>query len=677
MSPDDGLKALGVDTSWCIVISDAPAAAERTAAGELEAFLREQASLAVEIVAESEAPEGRGIVLGTPGSVKRIARLKRNGDIRVGEAVDDGFHLKVVGEDVIVAGNNPRGVLYGLCRLIDWLRGDRAGDVLDLSETPHFRERWMCPTLHGRTDEERNFRYMARLGVNTSYLRARRDPFIDIKHFYQYVTEERHLPEISEAAPPHAGMVEMADGACRLALAHGMSIVMLMDEPAAIPARDSKSDQAPKALPPELLDRLDPDMLGRAYLPPFRADGWKALSVFHPKVEAHYAEMLGQLLARYPELKTLYVYNEDCAAANCYPPDEPVAKDAYPPGYEGYPYAAHLHLTKVLQEAGRRIKPDLRLCTVSYHWYIHDELRRKMVTGVPAGSVLITLAAWDDSIDTTVLPDWTHDLIRQARDRGDLVLLADDDFTATSDDLLMEVTAGFPMPFRTWKKCRAWAEAGVAGITQHHTGGPTLGVNGINDLAWRVFTWRPLMTPDEAEGEIRRLTLRQLGSAEATRRMMTAYGAVERALDAVEDDLDNRPYCSRLHHSFPPHLEHGLKRDWESTSDYIGDGIDPASWRHTLGKEVAAYAEALDAAKEAAELAPADREPFYLWCDPGHKVTCRDYARMTADAIEVVLRFRMMFLHFLEAEKRGQAPFSGEDLTEVWRSCWRSTGSEE
>jgi hypothetical protein len=322
----------------------------------------------------------------------------------------------------------------------------------------------------------------------------------------------------------------------------------------------------------------------------------------------------------------------------------------------------------VLQEEARRLKPDLRLCTITYHWYLPDELRRRMVAGLPAGSVLMTLGVWDDSLETTILPGWTRDLIRQAKGRGDLVLLADDDFTATSDDLLIEITSGFPMPLRTWKKCRTWAEAGVVGITQHHTGGPTLGLNAINDLAWRVFTWHPLMSEDEAEAEIRRLTLRQLGSEAAADAMMEAYRAIERALDAVEADLPNRPYCSRLHHSwklltFPAFLEKGLKREGKSTADYIGDGIDPDAWLRTLEQEVAAYTDAWNAATRAVASAPADREPFYRWCPPTRPVSCRDYAAMTADAIEVVLRFRWMFLHFLVAEK-----VKGDALLAVWRS---------
>ncbi|KPJ54407.1 MAG: hypothetical protein AMS16_04815 [Planctomycetes bacterium DG_58] len=648
VSTKDDLKRLGIGASWRVVVVDSPSAAERIAAEELCTFLRRE-GIEVELVPESDAPRERRIVLSSSGDG------------------DDGYRLKRTGDEIVVSGNNPRSVLYGVYRLIDWLRGDRDSDELDLTETPYFRERWMTPTLHGRTDDERSFRYLARLGVNTTYLRGRRDPFVDITHFCQYVTDTKHLPEISRAAPPHAQMVEMVDGAYRLARSHGMSIVMLQDDPVAIPARDSKSDMASKGLPPELADRLDPEMLGRAWLPPFRADGWKALSVFHPKVEAHYAELLTQVLKRWPEVRILYLYNEDCAAANCYPPDEPTAAEHYPEGYDGYPYAAHLHLAKLLQEVGRRLNPDFRVATVTYHWYQPEELRRKMVAGIPADSVLITLAAWDDSVDTSVLPGWTQDLCRQVKGRADVVFLADDDFSGTSDDLLMEITAGFPMPIRTYKKMHTWARAGAVGVTQHHTGGPTLGVNGIADLAWRVFSWDPLMTAQQAEAVIAKLTRTQLGDDAAADEMMLAYKAVDRALDAVEATVDNRPYGSRLHHSlgrfmFPPHLQEGLRRTGESTADYCGDGIDPEVWHDTLTREVAAYAEALEHATRAAELAPTDRSPFYLYFETDEPMSCAEYAQVAANAVEIVLRFKQTFLNFLDAEK-----LHGDQLVEAWR----------
>ncbi len=659
-------EELGLDASWRIVLPDSPSSAEEIAAAELKEFLGRM-SLALDVRRESGSRGPRRLLLGTPGSLRAVGDLVRSGKLKLCGPEDDGFHLRRLSGDVVAAGSNPRSVLYGVYRLIDWLRGDRDGADLDLAEQAHFRERWMCPTLHGRTDDERCFRYLARSGVNTSYLRGRRDAFIEVKHLTHYVADRTQLPGISEAAPPHEELVRMIKGAFRHARRYGMEITMFQDEPVAIPTAASKGKEIGDGLPPAVLDALPPGATGTAYCQRYRVDGWKALSVFHPKVEAHYRELLRQVLARFPGLRTLYVYNEDAGSANVYPPDEPCARDRYPAGYDGYPYAAHLRLVEILQETGRAIDPAFRVATVTYHWYQPDALRRTMAAGLPPGSVLVALGAWDDSVDTSALPAWTEDLCRQARERGGLALIADDDFNGTSDDLLMEITAGFPMPIRTWRKMRAWAKAGAVGITQHHTGGPTFGVNSITDLAWRVFSWHPLMEQEEAERAIAALLVRQLGGEAAAEEMMQACRAVDRALDAVEAAADNRPYSSRLHHSyerfmFPPHLEAGLRREGAPLADYCGDGIDPAVWRGTLAKEVAAYEEALAHARAAAELAPADASPFYLRYDDGRSMSCAEYARIAANAVEIVLGFRRTFLNFLDADA---SPAGSE--ADVWR----------
>ncbi len=663
---EDIPETLGLDASWRIVLPDEPSSAEEIAASELKDYLH-RAGLAVAVVREAASPGPRRLLLGTPASLRAVGELARSGQLSLPEPEDDGFHLRLLGGDIIAGGSNPRSVLFGVYRLIDWLRGDRDSSALDLAERAHFRERWMCPTLHGRTDDERAFRYMARAGVNTSYLRGRRDAFIEVQHLCHYVADRVHLPEISEASPPCDLLVRMADGAFRLTERYGLGAVLFLDDPVAIPSAESKGKEVGDGLPPAVLAKLPPGATGPAYCLRYRVDGWKALSVFHPKVEAHYRELMRLALAKFPGLRTLYLYNEDAGAANCRPTDDPCAKGRYEPGYDGYPYAAHLRLAEVFQETGREIDPAFRVATVTYHWYQPDALRRRMVAGLAPGSVLITLGAWDDSVDTTVLPAWTEDLCRQALERGDLTLIADDDFNGTSDDLLMEITAGFPMPFRTWRKMRAWAKAGAVGITQHHTGGPTFGVNSVTDLAWRVFSWHPLMDEAEAADAIAKLLRQQLGCDAAAERIMLACRAVDRALDAVEAGSADRPYGSRLHHSyakfmFPPHLEAGLRRTGEDLAEYCGDDIDPAAWRAVLAKEVSAYEEALAHASAAEALAPKDAQPFHLRYDDSRSMTCAEYARIAANAVEIVLSFKRTFLNFLDADL---APAGKEE--ELWR----------
>jgi hypothetical protein len=671
--------------NWLITLAPSAHSASMIAAQELRDYLR-RAGLAAMVIEGGSHDDNSSIQAGGKIATSQVVHLEvdpvralataENGETGSGdggaqtasEIIPDAFNIHHDSAGCIcVVGSNPRSVLYGVYRLIDWLRDPRKCRLLNIQETAHFIERWMPATLHGRTDSTANIRYLTRLGANTTYLRGRRDAFAEVKHLTHYVRDDVHLPQISLAYPPHGQMLKMARRTYSLADEHGLNITMFQDEPIAIVGPTSKGPEIGDALPPSLLPDLPADAIGTASCLRYRNDGWNALSVFHPKVQAHYRQLLRGVLEMFPKLRTLYVYNEDAGSANVHPPTEPYTKDAYPPGYAGYPYAAHLQLANLLQEAGRGIRADFRVASVTYHWYQPDQVRRAMVAGLPAGSVLLTLAAWDDSMDTTTLPAWTEELCRQVRQRGDLVLLADDDFNGSSDDLLMEITAGFPCPHRTYRKCNAWAKAGVMGITQHHTGGPTLGINAIGDLAWREFTWRPMASAEQAETVILQLLERQLGSQTAAEKMLQACRYVDQALDAVEADLPNRPYCQRLHHSariaFPPHLEQGLRRDGPTTSQYVGDGVDACAWAEMLRKELAAYSQASLHARKAVDLCSDSAQPFYQLYrpDPADQpadggndgrpaMSCRQYAFIAANAIDIVLCFNRMLLNFLDAD---------------------------
>jgi len=136
-----GLMQLGIAQGYVIVVGDRCDRVETTAAEMMQRFLG-KASVRADIVPESQAPGGKRILLGRESSLKAIKDLgdKDAVTIRDVSALDDGFHLKKVGKDIVVAGANPRGVLYGVYAFEDFVTSGAHGD-LDLKRVPYYRKR--------------------------------------------------------------------------------------------------------------------------------------------------------------------------------------------------------------------------------------------------------------------------------------------------------------------------------------------------------------------------------------------------------------------------------------------------------------------------------------------------------------------------------------------------------
>lgn len=103
-----GLARLGIDDSSEIVVAENPDLVERTAADVLRTFLR-RGGCELRIVPESRATANKRFLLGRDTNLVAVHRLGDRGDLRIRDvsAEDDGFHLKRVGADIVIAGANP------------------------------------------------------------------------------------------------------------------------------------------------------------------------------------------------------------------------------------------------------------------------------------------------------------------------------------------------------------------------------------------------------------------------------------------------------------------------------------------------------------------------------------------------------------------------------------------
>ena len=131
-------------------------------------------------------------------------------------------------------------------------------------------------------------------------------------------------------------------------------------------------------------------------------DGWKALSVFHPKIERHYDAMMAQMMELFPNLRWLYLYNEDAGAGNCAPQDDPHGKSEYPEGYTGFPYRANIKYAKpylamlevVMGAAAGIRRPGSAALDLAY-----------VAAGRTDGFWEIGLAPWDTAAGTLLITE--------------------------------------------------------------------------------------------------------------------------------------------------------------------------------------------------------------------------------------------------------------------------------
>lgn len=129
-----------------IVLGSNAAAEEKYAAAELIFYVQKYTGARLEVVSEAESNDASTpIILGTPDTNRRISVLQDNGDIALkAELGSQGYLIKTIAAGgknlVIIAANEPRGVLYGVYELvaefISFLTGLTPNDI-DFNVSPN------------------------------------------------------------------------------------------------------------------------------------------------------------------------------------------------------------------------------------------------------------------------------------------------------------------------------------------------------------------------------------------------------------------------------------------------------------------------------------------------------------------------------------------------------------
>ena len=143
----------------CVIVTGESAAAiERRAAGELQSYLEKISGARIPI---SEGGKGTGvnrILLGTPDSNRAIKSKTKSQAEKLADLGQEGFLIKSMGSDLIIAGNSGPAVLYGVYSFLErdlgcrWYLPGELGEIVPKQDTivlPHV-DRTERPALRFR-----------------------------------------------------------------------------------------------------------------------------------------------------------------------------------------------------------------------------------------------------------------------------------------------------------------------------------------------------------------------------------------------------------------------------------------------------------------------------------------------------------------------------------------------
>jgi len=551
------LSRMGIPAQCEIVIGDNPELVEHTAAETLQKILRESGRNA-RIVTEAKSSDAARFFLGRESSSTQIRRNAVAGELRVREIdpKQDGYHVKQLGKNIVIAGVNPRAVLYGVYAFENYLRAG-AEESLDIYAVPTFKTRGSGVSLShisinvddvmGRFTEEHAIT-LSRLGINELTDQA-------IGGTLSEFVSSEVFPFVKEPDAAFQRHLKTMSAICRK---YGIDQYVFLCEP---------------ALPSHMgdLSRFPEEALGTARRPwGGAADGLeRTLCVSSEIVQEFLRDAMKRFVREYPDIKGVQFYNLDVSAWLCTPsvcercrkacPDSP--PDAF------NPWETQARLVSLLAAAAHEVRPDFQFrfwAAVHYHGRQFE----KVVEAAKGHDAL--LSSWTGSDRTVMIPDsatpdrrFSHSQEIAARDGIDFIALCE-------FHNLEVIPRSLPFPFHVIDALQKYRRWGVTGFSEIFGLEPAH--SSVNAIAAREFFWNPDL---KAEDFLRDLAQRQFGP-EAGASMYRAWDEMRHAFD-VWDNVTDQPFPlegSQFHVKLGPAIG-GLPPAITPTgAQYYGEIID-------------------------------------------------------------------------------------------------------
>jgi len=638
---EDELKDTGGGADWKIMTGEKPDIVEETAAFELKKILNKGLLEAVRISENTASLSGK-LILGTIKSSETIRRLVEKGEIRIGEVSvnDDGFHLKRAGSDIVIAGANPRGVLYAVYRFEDWLRGDRADDKsLDIFEVPYFRTRHIPGMLY----DQEAIRYLSRLRVNSSTSAHSLLPF----SMHSYVSSDV-FPGIIDENTRAQYRAELR-GTIERCRRYGIELFPWFMEPVALLMKNTprvgwwktgitNGDVFPK------------EVIGISRW--HRSMDTYSLCVNHPKVQAHYADMIKRFVSDFPEVKSILVYQNDTGSCLC---DSSLCPCCKKLGIKPLGYVEnHVTFMRILQKAANEVNPQFTVFVGPWHFDRYDrETAELLLQGkeIPPGSqdslqyMLQNMDIHSGLLSTSFMSDghlaFNHEVpafkraMDTCRKRG--VTMGFVDLFLGCDEFWPPTGGGFPAPFNAWDKLQTYRKYGRDVIWDESGHGAPVTILDINELIWKEGAWNP---NQDKEQTVKRIAVRQFGQI-AGEKMYLAWKELGKVVSLWGDPVCRVSYFERLFH----YLEAGNKM-YDTLSARAEESrklfSKPENWktallfRENLKLMQEHYEKAASLMTEAINLASEREYPYYCYYEPEKERNCKSYAQQLYNQVKII-----------------------------------------
>ncbi len=282
----------------------------------------------------------------------------------------------------------------------------------------------------------------------------------------------------------------------------------------------------PRSVPDEFFTKY-PMLRGARVDHPFRSFKPRYnMTITHPLVREHYAEMLQNLIHEVPDLGFLSIWTNDSGAGFEY------TKSLYV-GRNGGAYLIRewkddeeiaraagenvLTFFRTLRDAGRDLNPDFRLITRLESFYgEHDTIWEGLEEGIDVETTSLVGRGWEMPYTHPRYPDsrsinggTVYQLSFDERERGLMTDLAERSslphfYFAAGPNSMFAPLLGVPYPRLTWQRLHLLHREGVRNLA--HTGGtcpPDIVPFNINHEVLSLFQFDPDLDP---EAEIARIS---------------------------------------------------------------------------------------------------------------------------------------------------------------------------
>lgn len=415
----------------------------------------------------------------------------------------DAFELFYQGGNLVLLGNNPRGLLQAIYQLQDLTREHQGLPPADTEVRKSFQLRQRI--FHARFDEwpacGPDVRYISHLGA--THCLVTHDWQGDYRSLFAYVDSDifPRAMDQKKVKENKAKMRQLVDHNN----AYGLESALWMTE---LPCQGGP--WVPEEQRAEFLTRFDAEVLSES-----GTYQGKVLCFSHPQVQEFYDEILRKFLSEFPEFSVFFVMGLDANGEFCDPETCPRCKGASK-------FAQRDRLLRFLIEKTQQYRPGMQILTTNWGWEAvdYDEFltRQKQL---PESCGVFAAAELDGWQPERQVHNYLLKVRAICRQKQQLFIGYDD--LHWGDDSVHYVKDIQDFPLGISAKIKRWAMLEADGVFDHWGTWPE--DISSNSIACREFFMDPHA---DAAAVCEKLALKQFGK-QAGPLVLRAWDSLERA----------------------------------------------------------------------------------------------------------------------------------------------------